>query len=275
MRQLSARTRREQQFDAPGLAPPRVLVPGVRHEPVLPLRDVDRIERLTTSGTPIRMGDRWAIYGTSGSGKTTFARHLLARYLELWPEASACVLDTNASRPFRNLPGAEQYDGATPPQPPMRSGVIQVWAPPMDDPDAYERYLESIFYCPTPLVVHVDELSSLARSDSPTSYPRALKLLYKQGRSGNKTTLTLTQDAAYILRQLLGQASHVVRFRLQLPADSVRINPYFARGPELAARLAHAGRDEVIEPRHAYGFWHVRNDQPQTAREYLSWRQFL
>lgn len=279
VRTLAARTRREQQFDAPQLGQlgdvRELTKQEARRQPMTPARPLDRVERLATSNTPIRLGDRWAIYGTSGTGKTTFDRHLLARYMELFPETSSFIFDTNASRPWSRLPGIELYQGLTPPQPPMRSGVIMVWAPPMDDPDAYERALESIFYCPTPIVTVVDELSSLARSDSPLSYPRGLKLLYKQGRSGFKTTLTNTQDAAFILRQLLGQASHIVRFRLQLPSDSWRINPYYARGPELGERLSAARRDEVVEPRHQWGFWHVRNDQPASAREYLSWRQFL
>lgn len=242
----------------------------------LPKRDLDRIEHLA-SGIPIQLGDRWVGYGTSGTGKTTAFRQILLKQLELFPEAVLCVIDSNPDHPFQDWPG--QVISATAPSPPTAPGTIQVWRPTEDDADEYERYLDRILNLgpDKPVFLHIDELSSLAHTASSLGYPRSLAKLLKMGRAAHKSTSVLTQDAAYILRQVLGQSTHVLRWRMQLPSDSAKLNPYFARGTELGPRIAddRPSRNQYAEPRRRYAFWHVHMTHPETAKEYASWRSFV
>lgn len=235
---------------------------------------LDRVEHFS-SGIPVRLGDRWAGFGTSGAGKTTAFQHIDLKLLEKFPEAVLCIIDSNPDHPYSDWPGVIRSLDA--PAVPMTPGKILVWQPVMDDPEEYDRFLGRVLDAPNPVILDIDELANMAATDSPLSYPRNLKLLLKQGRAAKKTTIVKSQDAAYILRQVLGQASHICRWRLQLPTDSAKINPYYSRGPELGPIIMRDSPTKGVfhEPQHTWGFWHVHTMRPASAREYSSWRQFV
>lgn len=114
------------------------------------------------------------------------------------------------------------WPGLVPDQEPpaalVKPGGIQVWQPPDDDSADYDSWLGGIKDSRLPSIVYVDELSSLG-GNGPLSYPPNLARLLKQGRSLRMCVIALTQEAAYIPRQVAKQASHLVYFGLS-PDDA-------------------------------------------------------
>lgn len=215
---------------------------------------------------PVSLSDRWYILGMTGSGKTTFAQRLFAALRGLYPYAHLYALDSKGGDDFAGWPGLVTTDAPPAPLPPAREGVggVQVWQPPMDDPDAYNAWLEAILKARHPAVVYIDELSSLASSQSGTAYPLALAKLQKQGRSLGICVITLTQEAAYIPRQIAKQATHFVYFRLQNDRHGV------AQATDLL------GFERPREPEAEYGFFYRRlNPRPGPAVEYSGHQEFF
>jgi len=90
----------------------------------------------------------------------------------------------------------------------------------------------------------------------------------REGGGLYKGVITLLQEIAGSARQILGQATHVYRFRLEDTYDASKLNRRFARARE-------AGRITGNEPKRFHGFWHSRVDMLDMAREYSSWHSFI
>ena len=194
-------------------------------------------------GIAVSLADRWYVLGTTGTGKTHFARRLVRELLHIYPHAALYVLDSKGSGDFAGWPGRTESETA--PRP-LLSGGVQIWTPPDDNTGEYDRWLQGILKARAPAILLIDELSSLAENESGTAYPMALKRLLKQGRSLGICLVILTQEAAYIPRQIKTQVSHFVYFGLQ--EDD--------HGEQQAARLL--GHADPIPPRRLHGFWYRR-----------------
>lgn len=212
------------------------------------------------SGIDISLDDRWLGCGAIGCGKTTLARQLVNGLQRLYPMASIYILDSKGDRLFdhaRNL--IETADAP----PPVAPGESYVWRPPTDDIDAYSAWFESILKSRRPAIVYVDELSSIGKAHGQSFAPGYAKLL-KQGRSLHQCVITLSQEAAYIPRQVTGQLHHLIRMRLLDEYDAKKLD-----------RLAHGAHDPRREPLRPHGLWYKRLDRAAPAREFQDWKALL
>lgn len=226
-------------------------------EPLPLAQDLARDHRVT-AGLP----DRWYVIGKTKSGKTTFTKRLIKELRRMYPHVRLYVLDSKgAIEDFGRWPGIVTSD--TPPRPLRTPGGVQVWQPPTDDVGAYGAWLEGILKARTHAIVYIDELSSLSTSEGRADYPHSLAKLIKQGARLGIAVIALTQEAAYIPRQVKTQASHFVRFHLQ--ADDHAIAQ--------ATRLL--GMSEPREPRKKYGFWYRNLDTLGPAFEYGDLTEFF
>lgn len=199
------------------------------------------------------MQHQWAIVGTKGSGKTTFARLLLRRIQELWPHVSIYVLDSKVAGDFEGWPGLHTDDKA----PNLLTGAdggLQVWQPDLGDMGEYDVWMRKILRGHDrmrPAVVLIDELSSVAPNRE--HYPAGLDLLMKQGRGKAIAIIALTQNAVNIPPNVLGQTTHIARFRLNSDTDA-------RRADGLLWRDGH-----IREPEERFGFFYKRLDTPADA----------
>lgn len=215
------------------------------------------------AGAPlVSLSDRFTLLGWTGTGKTVAAKRLLVRLRALWPHVSVYVLDTKGDDDFAGWSG--RIESADVPKP-VGKGKTQVWAPPDDDRDAFGQWFGRILAAhdrTKPAAVLVDELSTIGGRTG-QSFPVEFMRLQKLGRGKAVCCITLTQEAAYIPRQVLGQTTHLLRFGLVDQNDAVR-----------ADRLVH-GTTERREPRETHGFWYRAFNSPDEPVEYASIGDFL
>lgn len=212
------------------------------------------------SGLTISLDDRWAIFGFKGCGKTTLARQLIKGYRRCYPMAALYVLDSKGDGLFDRDPNLSTSSA---PPAPLQPGRSIVWRPDDDDLEAYDAWLQSILKARRPAIVYIDELASLGRN-SAQSYVPAYARILKQGRSLHQAVITLTQDAAYIPRQVSGQLDHLIRMRLEDEYDARKLD-----------RKVHGTDKERREPLRPHGLWYKRLGRASDAQEYGDWHEFL
>src|SRR5882672_9363467 len=94
----------------------------------------------------VKMGDRWILMGTSGSGKTTALKYLDSMYTKLFPDARHYILDSKHDGDFDSFPGVVVSDRA--PNRPNGNARYQVWQPIKILPDEIEKWLWNIRHDP-------------------------------------------------------------------------------------------------------------------------------
>lgn len=216
-------------------------------------------------GIEASLADRWYILGVTGSGKTRFAKRLIRSLTQLYPATNLYVLDSKGGDDFTGWPGLVPEQ--EPPAPLLRSGGVQVWQPPDDDSADYGSWLAGIKEARRPAILLVDELSSLGGHGS-TTFPVQFARLLKQGRSLRICCVTLSQEAAYIPRQVSKQTTHLVYFRLS-PDDRHGIQ-------QARALLGFHDPARSLEPDAKYGFFYRRLlPKPAETWEYADVGEFF
>lgn len=217
------------------------------------------LAKVQRSAIDVSLEDRWLLLGTTGSGKTRFAKELTKRLHAIYPDTPVYILDSKALDDF-----TEWYSGLVqgPEIPaPIDSG-FQVWQPGQDNFAAYDQWFEQLLHTPGPAIVLIDEISSLGKGKGDIAPPGFQKLL-KQGRAAGKSVINCTQEYSYVPRQIKNQTTHVVNFRL-LP------------GPDLRFANVFLGRDgKAPPPRGRYGFFYRRTDSGAPAIEYAKFQDFF
>jgi len=190
------------------------------------------------------------------------AKELLSRLRSAYPAARIYVLDTKQAGDFDSLDGY-RIDSQEAPDALRTPGALQIWQPPDDDLDEYDRWFKRILYARKPAIVKIDELSSIIdkRGEAPEYY----KKLNKLGRALGILLISLSQEAAYIPRQTLGQVTHVVRFRLLDGYDVRKIDKLVGRAKE----------DHGLDLPDSYGFIHRRIDRAEPGHYYSDHKEFF
>lgn len=210
------------------------------------------------------LADRWYILGLTGSGKSYFAKRLIRNLARLFPVACLYILDSKGGDDFAGFPGL--IETPEPPRPLSGRSRIQVWRPPDDDFNAYDAWLGGILKARRPCIILIDELSSLAKGQSGQDYPPNFAKVMKQGRSLGLCCVVLSQEAAYIPRQVKTQATHFVYF-------GVQDDPH---GEAQAMRLLGFNPKEPRRPGALYSFFYRRlNPRAEPAREYRGAQSFF
>lgn len=232
----------------PWTDPPPPPLPPARSHPLSRQPTATATAMTPPSGPQIEasLSDRWYVLGVTGSGKTRFAKRLMRTLLALYPFANLYILDSKGGDDFAGWPGL--IPDQEPPAPLYRQGGIQIWQPPDDDSADYATWLAGIKEARRPAILLIDELSSLGAHGS-TSFPVQYARLLKQGRSLRICVVTLSQEAAYIPRQVSKQTTHLVYFRL---------SPDDRHGITQAARLLGMPDGSNPEPGARFGFFYRR-----------------
>lgn len=224
------------------------------------------------SGVAFGLQDRWALPGMTRVGKTVTARELVRKYLETYSGLRVHILDPKDVGDYNSLarlgvPVYHMREGWAPE--PLAAPGILIWHPTNASPDAYNRWFKLLNDDPHPHLVVLDELKRLQRKTGDNlSFPAELGVLMREGAGKYHGAITLIQEVSGTAREIMSQATHVVRFRLENPYDERMADRRFAR-----ARRAR--RIRGAEPQNWHGFWHARIDNLDNAREYSSWQNFL
>ncbi len=138
---------------------------------------------------------------------------------------------------------------------PSSNQRVQVWQPVLLDPEQIERWLWTVMHDP-PAILFVDELVHLCygKRDFSENYARIQKL----GRMLPIGCITCTQELVGIPRNALGQATHIARFRLNLPYER-----------QLMKSIMHASGD-LEEPPDYHGFYYgcvLSREEPRYFRD--------
>lgn len=217
----------------------------------------------------VSLQDSWTILGVKGSGKTTFARNWMPAMNIEYPGVRNYILDSKGYGEFDDfaaLPGAQLVMDATAPMTLTEAGGIQIWKPPLNNPVEYNNWFGSILRDQKPCIILIDELASLAVGRRSVAFPDNYILLLKQGRIMEESVVSMTQEMAYIDRNVFGQMTHFLRFFL--------INKFDLR--ESNSLMGMSDRDRYRNPSNEHGFFYRRMDKPTwPTYEYTGWQEFL
>ena len=192
----------------------------------------------------VKAGDKWLIAGTTGTGKSTFLRRLIKSWERLYPTSRIYILDSNYRGDFDDFPNIIQTDRECPPKPGANERY-QVWQPVFIDAGEVEEWLWGIRKDP-PAFLSIDELITLMTGEYSKAHPsEELQRLLKLGRALPVGLGYGTQGLVKVPNDIIGQATHVVRFRLLLPYDQYITSSLLQK--------------KVGEPEDDHGFWYGPN----------------
>jgi DNA helicase HerA-like ATPase len=204
------------------------------------------------------VGDRWAIIGATGSGKTWLSRDILKFYANSTAgRVPITIFDTKMQGDFkefekRNIANIVEGNDPRKVVSVMWKKPFTIWKPEFDNVEDYNEYFRLVYQSAkhkhTPSITYIDELSSITSQGGKA--PDYYDVLLKQGRGMHNGIISVTQSPAYIPQNLLRQATHMIRMRLNDDYDIKKI-----------ARTM--GNDALDEPEHDYGFWYRDCTKPK------------
>lgn len=211
----------------------------------------------------INIGDRWAILGATGSGKTTLTKHLLSTLAYATQgKIPIYILDSKISGDFQEFTrkgiGVLHTGNKLPPIHDVKYGAFQVWQPEEDDKELYDEYFKQIYKNREPCIIYIDELGSLTNAKG-TVFPRYYDILLKQGRGLHIGLISTTQSPSYVPANLLRQTTHLVRMRLNSEYDVKKL-------------VGTMGKEAEEEPKDQFGFYYRDCTKPKSSNPTLYYK---
>jgi DNA helicase HerA-like ATPase len=177
-----------------------------------------------------RTNERMALVGATGTGKTFFARRLLAHVPRLIVIDPKSTLRDYVPRPYDKRARKRLENGE-----PFRAR----FAPAPGEDWRYEEIFEQIYWAGN-VVVYIDEVYAVSPPGrQPGPY---LTALYTRGRELGIGVVAATQRPAWVPLFILSEANSYVMFRLMLDKDKRRMAEFM-------------GREVLGDIPDPYGFW--------------------
>ena len=200
----------------------------------------------------IKVGDRWAIVGASGSGKTVLSREILKAYhYATGGRVPICIIDSKIAGDFKQFEAHKsltQVVVGNEPEKVVRNlwkKPFTIWRPDEDDSDMYDACFRGIYLSArnkgTSSITFIDELSSITNQAGKA--PRYYDVLLKQGRGMNNGMISLTQSPSFVPASLLRQATHIIKMHISDDYDLKKL-----------AKVM--GSTAYEAPTDDYGFWY-------------------
>lgn len=207
-----------------------------QEEPI-PLPSLRTTGALSRFRLTLKPGERWIIVGKTGSGKSVFARYILAQ----WSRAHWPVLIIDPKHGYETF--AEEPERATLERPwrvnSLRDlfGVapVVIYQPAM--PARHDPVLDMILFAVLEHGFYVVEIEDTAGMMTSQLAPEGYMALITQGRAKKVSVLTLAQRPFNIPDVAMSQADHVIVFR-QLGAANIKRMVDFTQDPAMAYPLA-------------------------------------
>lgn len=183
------------------------------------------------------VGDRWAIIGATGSGKTVFDRALINMYAIQAEHAKRLfpiyIIDSKMAGDFtqyhqKGFGTLVRGNDVPKLNTRLKKGIFTVWQPEEDSLEMYDAFFKQIYQARQPAIILVDEISNIT-NQSGSRYPRYFDILLKQGRGLNIGLIMNTQAPSFIPANLIRQATHMLRFTLNSEYDTKKIETQLGR----------------------------------------------
>lgn len=179
---------------------------------------------------------RHAIYGQTGTGKTTFALWCLSR--RSWHRMPWVIIDSKLDPGIAQIPRLEEIDING--KPPKKKGLYVVRPMPGDFDDGHVSSWLMRVWSQEHTGIFIDEGYSFRPQD------RALRAILTQGRSKRIPVIALAQRPAWVSPYIHSESEYKTAFYLQTPADIDRMREWFP-----------PGYDNENLPDH-YSYWYGR-----------------
>lgn len=225
---------------------------------------VTELELQVNAAVSISLKHRIAVYGMTGTGKTTWLRQLLPRLWAAFGTVGTNIIDSKGQREYDDLATRLEI-GPNAPKP-AGPGEVVVWViPGRVDKAQLDEFLQNTLATPGPSITVADEIANF--SEGVGSFVEGLDLMLKQGRFSGKMFIGMSQEYAGNTRNLYGQATHVLRFHLKNVYDRRELNK------EMGLPTPPGGVPE--EPPLPFGFFYTRSDKPSPVYKYSGWQEFF
>lgn len=224
---------------------------------------VTELELQVNAAVSISLKHRIAVYGMTGTGKTTWLRQLLPRLWQAFGTVGTNIIDSKGEHEYDDLATRLEIGPSAPK--PAQPGEVLVWViPGKVDKAQLDTFLQNAQAQPGPSITVADEVANLAQGDGSVE---GFDLILKQGRISGKLVVGMSQEYAGNTRNLFGQATHVLRFHLR--------NQYDQRELNKAMGLPTPAGQQPLEPPLPFGFFYTRSDKPSPVYKYSGWQEFF
>lgn len=226
----------------------------------IPLQD---LQLQVNAAVSIGLKERLAIYGMTGTGKTTFARQLLVRLWRAFQGVPTNIIDSKGYDEYDDL-ATRLWIGPEAPEP-AKTGEVLVWViPGVVDKAQLDIFLKKVQATAKPCITLADEIANFGDSQN---FVEGMDLLLKQGRIMGQMVIAMSQQYAGGSRNLFGQANHVFRFGLRNTYDRRELNKEMG--------IPTRPNRPPLEPPAPWGFFYRRIDRPGPVIAYAGWQEFF
>ena len=223
------------------------------------------VEELVLQVNPavsITLKDRFAVYGMTGTGKTTWVRQLLPRLWRAFGLVATNIIDSKGQNEYNDL-ATRIHVGPDAPEP-AKPGEVLVWViPGKVDKVQLDLFLQNVLAAGGPSITLADEIANFGSGDT---FVEGADLMLKQGRFSSEMFIGMSQEYAGNTRNLFGQSTHILRFHLRNPYDRRELNREMG---------IPSTPGKILEPPLPYGFFYTRSDRPSPVLQYNGWQEFF